>query len=100
MNKESLEKFNQIRKLVADYIREYLKDDCGHKSYEGTWEFLESYPSYFEDETATAAPNFYQITLHCYVLGPGRHYERKGNSLEKVLADCERDIQRWIQEGN
>lgn len=99
MDKKSQEKFNKIRKLVADYIAEYLKDDCGHKSYEGIWEFLVGYPSYFDDETATAGPEFYQITLHCYVLGPGRHHNWKGNSLQEVLKDCKCDIERWIEEG-
>ena len=97
MDKKNQEKFKKILKMVADYITTYLKEDCGHKSYEGTWEFLASYPSYFEDETATAAPDSYQVTLHCYVLGPGRHYDWKGSSLEKVLEDCERDIRRWIR---
>lgn len=97
MDKKNQEKFTKIRKMVADYITKYLKEDCGHKSYEGTWEFLVSYPSYFEDETATAAPDSYQVTLHCYVLGPGRHYDWKGSSLEKVLEDCERDIRQWIR---
>ena len=87
-----------MRRRVADYIREYLKDDCGHKSYEGTWELLVSYPNYFEDETAEAAPDFFQITLHCYVLGPGRHYDWIGKSWDKALTVCESDIDAWIAE--
>lgn len=100
MTKEEMARFAALRKKVTDYIMEYLKEDCGHKSYEGTWELLVSYPSYFEDETATAAPDFYQIALHCYIIGPSRHYDWHGESWDEVLTACERDINQWIGEGD
>lgn len=97
MNKKDQERFSVLRKKVADYIRWYLEDDCGHKSYEGTWEALASYPSYFEDETGTAEPDFYRLTLHCYVLGPSRHYDWDGSTFGEALDECERDIDQWIR---
>ena len=98
MSDEEKDLFNQLRKQVADYIFEYLKDDFGHKSYEGTWELLVSYPSYFEDENSIASPVFYRVTLHCYVLGPGRHYDWEGKSFLEALNKCKRDIDDWVKE--
>ena len=95
MNQLQMNRFNRLRKTVANAIEEYLKDDCGHKSYEGTWELLVSYPSYFEDETATAKPDYYRITLHCYVIGPSRHYDWSGKSWDECLNKCELDIDEW-----
>lgn len=97
MTKQEMSRFAAMRKKVANYITEYLKEDCGHKSYEGTWELLVSFPNYFEDETATAVPDFYQITLHCYIIGPFRHYDWHGKSWDEALTACERDIDKWIR---
>lgn len=87
-----------LRKQVADYICEYLKEDCGHKSYEGTWEVLMSYPNYFQDNTATASPNFYRVALHCYILGPARYYDWDGETLQEALMKCKHDIDQWTKE--
>ncbi len=92
------EEFNKVRRQVANAIAKYLKDDCVHKSYEGTWDMLVSYPNYFEDETATSNPDFYQINLHCYVLGPDRHYSWQGKSWREALEKCKRDIDVWTHE--
>lgn len=98
MTPDERKKFLTLRKKVAKYIEEYLEEDCGHKSYEGTWELLVSYPNYFEDETASAPPDFFQITLHCYVLGPGRHYDWSGKTWSEALARCQHDIEQWLSE--
>jgi len=98
MSREERKLFMSIRKKVASYICEYIKEDCGHKSYEGIWELLVSYPSYFEDETGTSNPDFYRITLHCYVLGPGRHYNWDGKTWSEALERCRTDIDQWIKE--
>lgn len=84
--------------MVAEAIRKQIAEDPCCKSYEGTWELLFSYPSYFEDETATATPDFYRITLHCYVLGPGRHYNWVGESWEEALEKCKHDVMEWIKD--
>ena len=98
MDRRFYEEFGKVRRQVADAIAEYLKDDCGHKSYEGTWELLCSYPNYFEDETATAPPDFYRITLHCYILGSGAHYDWDGKSWWEALQKCKKDIDAWTKE--
>jgi len=97
MTKQEYAKFNALRKQVAGAIAKELEIDCGCKSYEGTWELLVSYPNYFEDETATANPDFYQITLHCYVIGPGRHYDWQGRTWGEALRKCKLDIDRWTK---
>lgn len=99
MNENEKNLFYKLRKQVADYICKSLKEDPIHKSYEGTWEILVSYPNYFEDETAKAEPDFYRITLHCYVLGPGRNYDWEGKSFMEALEKCECDINEWVKEG-
>lgn len=98
MEKKDYELFQQLRKQVADYITEYLKNDYGHKSYEGTWELTCSYPDYFQDTTANAKPCFCQITLYCYVIGPGRKHEWKGESWSEALKKCKKDINKWTSE--
>lgn len=95
MNQVQMSRFNRLRKMVAEEIKRQLEIDGHHKSYEGTWELTFSYPNYFEDETASAEPDFYQITLHCYVIGPSRHYDWHGESWDECLSKCELDIEKW-----
>lgn len=98
MNKDEAALFSYLRKLVWDYIEEYLKDDCGHKSYEGTWELTVSYPDYFHAESYLDHPEVYVVQLHCYVLGPRRHYQWDGSSWMETLEQAEQDIKQWIRE--
>ena len=98
MDKKFYEEFCAIRQRTANAIAKALEEDWDCKSYEGTWELLVSYPDYFEDETATAPPDFYRITLHCYILGPGRHYDWDGKSWSEALEKCKKDIDEWTGE--
>ena len=98
MNQLQRERFCRLRKIVAKEIERQLAIDDHCKSYEGTWELTICYPNYFEDETATAKPDFYQITLHCYVLGSGRHHDWSGKSWDECLNKCELDIDNWCAE--
>lgn len=95
MTPKEWERFSTLRKKIAKEIEFQLKIDDYCKSYEGTWELLVSYPNYFEDETATAKPDFYRISLHCYVIGPHRHYDWDGKSWDEVLTKCERQVSEW-----
>ena len=54
------------------------------------------YPNAFEDETGEAEPSFYLIKLHCYVLGPNRHYEWSGDTWEQALERCLADVEGWL----
>lgn len=91
-------RFLTMRRRVMNAIRIELEEDPCCKSYEGTFEILVSYPDYFERtyENKQDDPNFYIIRLHCYVLGPGRHYEWRGKTFKEALDKCEKDINEWI----
>ena len=89
------ERFDSLRQKVAGMIRKELElGDC-HKSYEGTWEVAVEYPDYFEDDTGTAPPRWYCLKLHCYVLGPARHYDWTGKTFGEALDKAEREIAQW-----
>lgn len=98
MNKDEAALFSYLRKLVWDYIEEYLKDDFGHKSYEGTWELTLCFPDYFHADRSSDPPEAYVVQLHCYVLGPHRHYRWDGSSWMEALSKAEKDITQWIRE--
>lgn len=102
MNQLQKDRFARLRKMVAQEIDRQLAIDSYCKSYEGTWELTICFPNYFEDETATANPDFYQIGLHCYVIGPGRHYDWSGKSWDECLTKAELNIEKWcaLEEGD
>ena len=88
-------RFLALRRRVMRAIRRALREDPCCKSYEGTFELLVGYPDYFDGEN-TAEPDFFKITLHCYVLAPARHYEWKGKTFKEALDSAEREIDSWI----
>lgn len=95
---EGYDKFLKLRRYVLDAL-DKVDMSYGHKSYDGTFELLLSYPNYFDEENGrTDEPDFYQITLHCYVLGPNRHYEWSGKTLAEAVDRCYRDVSQWIKE--
>ena len=91
------ERFAEIRKTVAREIGRRLAEDGHCKPYEGTWEITTGYPNFFDDPAATAGAESYCITLHGYLIGPGRHYDWRGETLEECIDKCERDIREWIE---
>jgi len=95
---EFFREFGLLRQRVAKAIEAILAEDGYCKSYEGTWELLVSYPDYFDDKTGTAAPDFYRITLHCYVLGPARHYDWDGRSWAEAFEKCKEQVESWIEQ--
>lgn len=70
-------------------IARALKLDGVHKSYEGAIEL--HLPGYFGNA-------MFRIILHCYVLGPTRHYEWTGVSLHEALASANKDVTEWEDE--
>lgn len=89
------QRFDALRKKVMAAIGEQLADDPHCKSYEGTFEWTTCYPNYFDDEKGVAAPNYYVLELHCYVLGPSRHYRWDGRTRTEVLDKAEKEIEAW-----
>lgn len=91
-----IERFMRLRQIVMKAIEEQLQIDSHCKSYEGAFEWSVCYPNYFEDENAEQGPCYYMLTLHCYVLGPTRHYEWHGKTMDEVLDKAEGEIDSWI----
>ena len=96
MTRQEHERFVALRKRVMKAIEEELKNNCGCKSYEGAFELIVGYPNYFEDENGTRGPDSYIIRLHCYVLGPSRHYDWCGRTFGEALTDAEQEIGSWL----
>lgn len=96
---EGYDKFLKLRRYVLDAL-DKVDMSYGHKSYEGTFELLINYPNYFDEESGkTDEPDFYQIMLHCYVLGPNRHYHWEGKTLAEAVDKCYCDVSKRIKEG-
>lgn len=92
-------RFIAVRAELFKAIAECLKEDGHCKSYEGA--LVVNLPNYFE-ETA-AADHFgwhgrgaWTIELHCYLIGPNRHYRWEGRSFNEALTKAEKDIRSWI----
>lgn len=90
-------KFIALRRMVLDAI-DKIDMSYGHKSYESTFELNLIYPSYFEERNGQDEPDFCEIVLHCYVLGPHRHYRWRGKTIEEAVNKCEHDVKSWIKE--
>ena len=91
-------RFIALRCRLFKLIHKELERDPYCKSYEGCLEVLAEYPNYFEDEEAESGPTFYCITLHCYVLGPARHYEFKGKTMGEALNKLDETITEWEEQ--
>lgn len=96
--KKSYKRFLVLRRKVMAGIKKALAIECPCKSYEGFMELVIEFPDYFELENSEDAPNWYVIRLHCYVLGPARHYEWRGRTLDEALDKAEEEINQWIEE--
>ena len=83
-----------VNKAIT-YMRE-VEHEPG-KFYEGEWEITFHYPGWDEDSTGTFQPDFCKIKLHCYLIGPSRHYEWKG-TLEEAMTRCKKEVTQWCKE--
>lgn len=90
--------FSALRKRLAEALAALLKEDPHHKSYEGSWELTFCFNDVFRDPEGDAPPYFFLIKLHCYLMGPSRHYEWGGTSWEEALLRCRHDVEMWIKE--
>lgn len=91
-------RFEFLRNMVMNAIGKQLEEDGCCKSYEGAFEWIACYPNYFENPDPKAEPNYYALELHCYVLGPGRHYRWSGKTKTEVLDKAEREISSWLRQ--
>ena len=87
-----------LRKMVFEAIgRERERGEPG-KSYEGIFEIHFEYPDQLSDIEADEKPCYCEIVLHCYLIGPSRHYRWKGRTMEESLKLCKKDIKEWCKE--
>lgn len=86
-------RFIELRKRIFKLIEEILREDPCCKSYEGIMEIGFRYGDYFEEYSEE--PETVIITLHCYLLGNGRHHTYQGKNLGDALDKLEQDIEEW-----
>jgi len=99
-----LERFMALRQRVMEHItHEVTVEHNGPKAYEGT--FSITFPSWHHEQgqrpfTALhpeeVTRGYYRIELHCYLLGPARHYNWDGATFGVALENCEADMLGWI----
>lgn len=82
-------RFLDLRDALHEEIRACLALDGHCKSYEGTFEIV--FPAVFDGSE-------WRINLHCYVVGPSRHYEWSGDTFVSAFEKCEVDVREWIKE--
>ena len=85
-----------FRALVFRGVKEALEFDGHHKSYEGRVGIV--YPSYFDATEPETEDKPFVVVLDCYVLGPHRHYEWRGATLDWALRLATADVEEWIAE--
>ena len=86
----------RLRSKLFQYIQKSLEEDGHCKSYEGTFEIR--MPSYFEDSHNPQNGDEWTLALHCYVIGPSRHYEWQGKTMAEAISKAEKDINQWCAE--
>lgn len=92
------ERFHRLREKTFAGIGKALSENGGYgKSYEGAFEVIQEYSCFYDDVDAMRTP-IVRIKLHCYILGPARHYEWSGRTFEEALDKAEADIDKWIAE--
>lgn len=90
-------KFQKLREMVDKAVEHAWEQGEPGKSYEGAWEVNFCYPS-TDCGGATKDADYCQIVLHCYLLGPSRHYSWRGNTFAEAVDKCEKDVLMWCAE--
>lgn len=95
---EFLVEFDEVRKVVSKAItyEKCVMHEPG-KYYEGEWEIRFDYPGWDEDSEGVAQPEWCVIVLHCYLIGPSRHYEWRG-TLQDAITRCKKETEQWCKE--
>lgn len=90
-------RFDELREMVDKAVEHAW--ECGKpgKIYGGMWELHVEYPA--TDEGGTKRPPFFwEIMLHCYLIGPGSHYSWTGKTFKDALDKCYEDVVAWCAE--
>ena len=79
--------FQKLRERIFSLIEKALEEGEGYKSYEGQMSI--DFPGYADDQYQAS------ITLHCYVLGVGKHHTWTARNMQEALVKAWADIERW-----
>jgi hypothetical protein len=86
MNIDCAMRLAALRERLYRCVEDELREDSGHKSYEGAMDVTLSFPSIF----SRSEPPVWTITWHCYVVPEsGRHFHWKGTTLAEAVAVAE-----------
>ena len=93
MTEKDYKRFLKLRLRLFKMIKSALEEDPCHKSYEGAIEIIGEFPNYFE--VGEAIPMSFEIRVHCYVVGPSRHYSFVGATAKQALDKFESALVLW-----
>lgn len=80
-----------LRERLYRCIEDELREDPGHKSYEGAIDVTLSFPNIFN----RSEPPSWTITWHCYVVPEtGRHHDWSGRTLSEAIAVAEAEAEK------
>ena len=88
--------FTALRKRLNDCINWMRAHGEPGKSYEGAWEIRIGLPDATDDPNAELPPDWCEIKLHCYLVGPSRHYSWTDKTVEKAFEQCRKEVEQWI----
>lgn len=93
------ERFYKLREALIAKVNQIRAEGEPGKMYEGLFRINYTFPDASDCwDGIINKPCEVAIELHCYLVGPNRHYEWRGKTLEKALEKCEQDVYRWIAE--
>lgn len=95
---KQLARFDELREMVDKAVKHAWAHGAPGKSYEGVWELHIEYPSTDGGGAKQRPPFFWEITLHCYLIGPYRHYKWRGKTFKDALDKCYEDVVAWCAE--
>ncbi len=87
---------NKVRNKLFAAIKKSFLEDSHCKHYEGAISI--HVPNYFEQNYNNNSDDKWSIDLHCYVVGPSRHYTWPGPTLSCCIDKMDKDIDSWIKE--
>jgi hypothetical protein len=88
------EVFNKYRQRLLKAATEALALSGHGKHYEGRVETIRRLGGIHDPDQVE-----WGILVHCYVLGPQRHYTFIGRTLDECVASADAALTEWIADG-
>lgn len=92
------ERFYALRRRVFEAIDRIRAEGESGKIYEGLFEICIDFEECYGVGNMKNEPMAIEIKLHCYLLGPYRHYSWRGKTFAEALDHAEAQIDVWIRE--